>query len=54
MKHEVQQAFDQIPYLESVYNDLAQKILGGLLAIPFNLWLLEKDSSRPHRMNTRF
>ena len=38
---EIRQGFDQIPYLESVYNDGSED-LKQLLANPFNLWLLEK------------
>ena len=38
---EIQQAFGQIPYLESVYNDGSLEFK-RLLANPFNLWLLEK------------
>ena len=38
---EVQQAFDQIPYLESVYKSGSEDFR-RLLAIPFNLWLLKK------------
>ena len=38
---EIQQAFGQIPYLESVYNDGSLEFK-QLLANPFNLWLLEK------------
>ena len=38
---EIRQGFDQIPYLESVYNDGSED-LKQLLKNPFNLWLLEK------------
>ena len=38
---EIQQAFGQIPYLESVCNDGSLEFK-QLLANPFNLWLLEK------------
>ena len=38
---EIRQAFDQIPHLESIYNDGSQEFK-CLLANPFNLWLLEK------------
>ena len=38
---EIQQAFDQIPHLESVYNN-GSKDFKRLLTNPFNLWLLEK------------
>ena len=38
---EITQVFDQIPYLESVYNDGSLEFR-QLLANPFNLWLLEK------------
>ena len=38
---EIQQAFDQIPHLESVYNEGSEDFR-QLLANPFNLWLLEK------------
>ena len=38
---EIRQTFDQIPHLESVYNDGSPE-LKQLLATPFNLWLLEK------------
>ena len=38
---EIRQAFDQIPYLESLYNDGSEDFR-QLLANPFNLWLLEK------------
>ena len=38
---EIRQAFDQIPYLESVYYDGSEEFK-QLLANPFNLWLLEK------------
>ena len=47
---EIRQAFDQIPNLESVYNDGSEDFK-QLLANPFNLWLLEKilKSSRDVR-----
>ena len=38
---EIRQAFDQIPNLESVYNDGSEDFK-QLLENPFNLWLLEK------------
>ena len=38
---EIRQAFDQIPYLESIYKSGSQDFK-CLLANPFNLWLLEK------------
>ena len=38
---EIQQAFDQIPNLESVYSDSSEEFK-QLLANPFSLWLLEK------------
>ena len=38
---EIQQAFDQIPHLESIYDSGSQSFK-QLLVIPFNLWLLEK------------
>ena len=38
---EIQQAFDQILTLEAIYNS-GSKEFKRLLAIPFNLWLLEK------------
>ena len=38
---EIRQAFDQIPYLESIYKSGSQDFK-QLLANPFNLWLLEK------------
>ena len=38
---ELQQAFDQIPYLKSIYKSGSQDFK-RLLANPFNLWLLEK------------
>ncbi len=38
---EIRQAFDQIPSLEDIYNR-GSKEFKCLLAIPFNLWLLEK------------
>ena len=53
---EIRQAFDQIPYLESLYNGGSEDFR-QLLANPFNLWLLEKilktskkdlDSSQIH------
>ena len=43
---EVRQAFDQIPYLESLYNDGSEGFR-QLLANPFNLWLLEKIPKSP-------
>ncbi len=43
---EIRQGFDQIPYLESVYNDGSED-LKQLLANPFNLWLLEKIFKTP-------
>ena len=43
---EIRQAFDQIPYLESVYNDGSPEFK-QLLANPFNLWLLEKILKSP-------
>ena len=43
---EIRQVFDQIPYLESVYNDGSQEFK-QLLANPFNLWLLEKILKNP-------
>ena len=45
-KDEIRQAFDQIPYLESVYNDGSPEFK-QLLANPFNLWLLEKMPKSP-------
>ncbi len=38
---EIQQAFSQIPHLESIYQSGSQDFK-NLLANPFNLWLLEK------------
>ena len=38
---EIQQAFDQIPTLESIYNSGSSE-LRCILANPFNLWLLER------------
>ncbi len=38
---EIQQAFDQIPHLESIYESGSQDFK-SLLANPFNLWLMEK------------
>ena len=38
---EIRQAFEKIPALESIYNSASQEFK-RLLAIPFNLWLLEK------------
>lgn len=38
---EIQQAFDQIPHLKSIYESGSQDFK-SLLANPFNLWLLEK------------
>ena len=38
---EIQQAFDQIPRLESIYESGSQDFK-SLLANPFNLWLMEK------------
>ena len=38
---EIRQAFDQIPFLEFVYDEGSED-LKHLLANPFNLWLLEK------------
>ena len=38
---ELQQVFDQIPYLESIYKSGSEDFK-HLLANPFNLWLLEK------------
>ena len=38
---EIRQAFDQISYLESLYNEGSEDFR-QLLANPFNLWLLEK------------
>lgn len=40
-KDEIQQAFDQIPHLESIYKSGSQDFK-CLLANPFNIWLLEK------------
>ena len=38
---EIRQAFEKIPALESIYNSASQEFK-RLLAIPFNLWLLQK------------
>ena len=38
---EIRQAFDQIPHLETVYKS-GSEAFKGILANPFNLWLLEK------------
>ena len=38
---EIQQAFEQIPHLETVYKS-GSEAFKGLLENPFNLWLLEK------------
>ena len=43
---EIRQAFDQIPYLESVYYDGSEEFK-QLVANPFNLWLLEKILKSP-------
>ena len=43
---ELQQAFDQIPYLESVYQSGSEDFR-HLLKNPFNLWLLEKILKTP-------
>ena len=43
---EIRQAFDQIPYLESAYNNGSDEFR-QLLANPFNLWLLEKIPKSP-------
>ena len=45
-KDEMPQVFDQISYLESVYNDGSPEFR-QLLANPFNLWLLEKILKSP-------
>ena len=45
---EIQQAFDQIPHLESVYNEGSEDFR-QLLANPFNLWLLEKILKNPQK-----
>ena len=38
---EIRQAFEKIPALEAIYNSASQEFK-RLLAIPFNLWLLQK------------
>jgi len=45
---EIQQAFDQIPNLESVYNEGSEDFR-QLLENPFNLWLLEKILKTPQK-----
>ena len=40
-KDEIRQAFEKIPALESIYNSASQEFK-RVLAIPFNLWLLQK------------
>ena len=45
-KDEIRQAFDQIPYLESLYSESSEDFR-QLLANPFNLWLLEKILKSP-------
>ena len=46
---EIRQAFDQIPHLESVYNEGSEDFR-QLLANPFNLWLLEKILKTPREV----
>ena len=45
-EEEIRQAFDQIPYLESVYYDSSEEFK-QLIANPFNLWLLTGILTRP-------
>ena len=46
---EIRQAFDQIPHLESVYNEGSEDFR-QLLANPFNLWLLENILKTPREV----
>ena len=48
---EIQQAFDQIPYLESIYNQSDSEDFKQLLANPFNLWLLERILKNPQNVD---
>ena len=48
-QEEIQQAFNQIPHLKSVY-ETATEDLKNLLTNPFNLWLLEKILTPSHQI----